>query len=29
MNEVVEAFGLASDKLSAQVLNWMLQQSLQ
>ncbi|MCB5306979.1 ABC-type transport auxiliary lipoprotein family protein [Yersinia massiliensis] len=29
MNEVVEAFGLASDKLAAQVLNWMLQQSLQ
>ncbi|AKP32577.1 ABC-type transport auxiliary lipoprotein family protein [Yersinia aleksiciae] len=28
MNEVVQAFGLASDQLSTQVLNWMLQQSL-
>ncbi|MDN0124035.1 ABC-type transport auxiliary lipoprotein family protein [Yersinia aleksiciae] len=28
MNEVIQAFGLASDQLSTQVLNWMLQQSL-
>lgn len=28
MDEVVQAFGLASDQLAAQVLNWMLQQSL-
>ncbi|WP_145516079.1 ABC-type transport auxiliary lipoprotein family protein [Yersinia aleksiciae] len=28
MNEVVQAFGLASVQLSTQVLNWMLQQSL-
>ncbi|WP_145579453.1 ABC-type transport auxiliary lipoprotein family protein [Yersinia vastinensis] len=29
MNEVVEAFGLASNQLAAQVLNWTLQQSPQ
>ncbi|CNK72984.1 membrane lipoprotein lipid attachment site containing protein USSDB6D [Yersinia mollaretii] len=28
MDEVVQAFGLASDQLATQVLNWMLQQSL-
>ncbi|MBS0057373.1 ABC-type transport auxiliary lipoprotein family protein [Yersinia sp. Marseille-Q3913] len=28
MNEVVQAFGLASDQLATQVLNWMLQHSL-
>lgn len=28
MNEVVQAFGLASDQLATQVLNWMLQHSI-
>lgn len=27
MNEVVQAFGLASDQLATQVLNWTMQQS--
>nr|CAC9202164.1 Uncharacterised protein [Escherichia coli] len=27
MNEVVQAFGTASDQLATQVLNWTMQQS--